>query len=190
MLYAARYERLFPGRREELKFQRDLAEKLLDWALRYERGLELSALVRARTSEGKPFFVGYPVHFSLSHCRGLVCCGLSDDPLGVDAESVRPFSQRLVERVCTAEERLWLDAQSDRAAAFLTLWTLKESVMKLSGRGIAYGFQRASFAFREGRPCFPDPEVRFSRFELPGGWVISAASPTEKFSSPRLVDLS
>ena len=190
MLYGARYEKTFSSRREELEFQRAMAEKLLCWALRSERGLDLSTLHRERTPDGKPFFSDCPVQFSLSHCRGMVCCGLSDAPVGVDVESSRPFSQRLAERVCTQEERAWLEAQPDQERGFLSLWTLKESVMKLSGKGIAYGFQQAAFTFREGRPCFWDPEVQVSQFELPGGWIVSAASREESFSQLQMVDLT
>ena len=190
MLYGARYEKTFSSRREELAFQRSLAEELLRWALRSERGLDLSALRRERTPDGKPFFSDCPVQFSLSHCRGMVCCGLSDSPLGVDVESPRPFSRRLVERVCTQEELAWLEAQPDRERGFLVLWTLKESVMKLSGKGIAYGFQQAAFTFPEGRPVFREPEVQLSQFELPGGGIVSAASREESFSQLRMVDLA
>ena len=189
MLYGVRYERRFSSRKEELAFQRETAEKLLDWALKREWGLELSALSRERTPEGRPYFSDCPVHFSVSHCKGLVCCGLSDAPLGVDGESRRPFRQPLVERVCTEEERSWIFRQRDREEAFLQLWTLKESVMKLSGKGIAYGFQQARFTFEDGCPRFRDAGVVLSQFRLPGGWVVSAASAQEKFPEFQLVEL-
>lgn len=48
MLYAARYEERFASRQEELSHQRVLSERLLQWALKEEFGLELSALVRGK----------------------------------------------------------------------------------------------------------------------------------------------
>ena len=100
MLYAARYTIEAPTRREELAHQRALAKKLLAYALKWEHGLELSSLAQSRTAAGKPYFPGCPVEYSLSHCRGLVCCALSLSPVGVDAEAPphilsRPAAARL-----------------------------------------------------------------------------------------------
>lgn len=189
MLYAARYAGPFATRREELSAQRALAERLLQHALQSEYGLELAALPRERAPGGKPYFPGCPVHFSLSHCRGLVCCGLGRSPLGVDAEAPRPLRPALARRVCTGEELAWLSAQPDPAAAFLSLWTLKESVMKLTGRGMAYGFRQAAFAFPPEGPRFLAEPLALSHFPLEGGFVLSAASRQEAFPPPRLVEL-
>ena len=82
MLYVARYQGKFSSRREELLRQRSLAEELLGWSLQNEYGLQLSSLSRGRTSSGKPFFLDCPLHFSLSHTRGMVCCALSAFPVG------------------------------------------------------------------------------------------------------------
>ena len=99
MLYAARYTIEAPTRREELAHQRALAEKLLAYSLKREHGLELSSLAQSRTAAGKPYFPGCPVQYSLSHCRGLVCCALSLSPVGVDAEAPRSEERRVGKRV-------------------------------------------------------------------------------------------
>ena len=189
MLYVARYQGNFSSRREELLRQRSLAEELLGWSLQNEYGLQLSSLSRGRTSSGKPFFLDCPLHFSLSHTRGMVCCALSAFPVGVDVEGLRPIREALVRRVCTEEEYAWLAAQKDRDAAFLSLWTLKESVMKLSGHGLGYGLRRAAFSMEDAGPHFCGPGVRLSQFSLTGGYVVSAASEGEAFSEPRFVTL-
>ena len=108
VLYAARYIIEAPTRLEELAHQRALAEKLLAYALKREHGLELSSLAQSRTAAGKPYFHGCPVEYSLSHCRGLVCCALSLSPVGVDAEAPRTFSPALLRRVCTQGSSLGL----------------------------------------------------------------------------------
>lgn len=187
MLYAVTYQREFSSRQEELSLQRDLAGKLLRRAVRQEMGEKTPFPQMERTPLGKPYFVDCPLQFSLSHCKGLVCCALSLSPVGVDAESPRPFGRRLVERVCTREELSWLDAQPDAQTAFLSLWTLKESVMKLSGQGMAYGFQRAAFTFQGTVPHFQEEDLKLSQFTLAGGWVVSAVSRQETFSHLQMV---
>lgn len=191
MLYAARYEGAFPSRARELAWQRALGEKLLAHALQKERGLDLSRLARRRDEHGKPGFAGCPVHFSLSHTKGLVVCGLGDSPLGVDAEHPRPVGEALVRRACTPEELAWLASQPDRQAAFLSLWTLKESVMKLTGRGLSLGLKNAAFTFPGGRPRYAGAgEARLSQFSLPGGYAVAAASWAETFPAVEQVDLA
>ena len=190
MLYAVRYEDRFASRPEELSHQRALSERLLQWALKEEFGLELSALVRGKGASGKPYFLGCPIQFSVSHTHGLVCCGLSRTPLGVDAESPRPCKEALIQRACNQEELTWLAGQKERETAFLSLWTLKESVMKLEGQGIAMGFQNAAFTFPEGEPRSAGSQVALSQFFLEGGFVVSAAARGHAFSQLCFVDPS
>lgn len=190
LIYAVRYGQRFSSRREEAALQRQLAWGLLRLALRREYGLELDTLPMEKGPHGKPCFVGAPVHFSLSHCPGLVCCCLHTSEVGVDAEGPRPFSQRLARRICTKEEAAWLAASLNPARDLIALWTLKESVMKLEGRGIAMGFQNAAFTFPEGKPRSADPQVVLSQFFLEGGFVVSAAARGHAFSQLCFVDLS
>lgn len=190
LIYAVRYGQRLSSRREEAALQRQLARGLLRLALRREYGLELDALPMDRGPHGKPYFVGAPVHFSLSHCPGLVCCCLHTGEVGVDAEGPRPFSQRLARRICTKEEAAWLATSPNPARDLIALWTLKESVMKLEGRGIAMGFQNAAFTFPEGKPRSADPQVVLSQFFLEGGFVVSAAARSHAFSQLCFVDPS
>ena len=142
MLYAAAYQKSFSSRSGELAHQRALADQLLWRALEQEYGVEAGSLQMARTPQGKPYFPGGAIHFSLSHCRGMVCCAVSRSP-----------------------------------------------VMKLSGQGIAYGFQRASFTFGEQGPVFREQGVYLSQFALPGGYALSAASREERFRLVQVEDL-
>lgn len=190
VLYAVQYDGKSLSHREHLLRQRSLAEGLLEYALWQERGVRLSSLRRERTQDGKPYFPDCSIHFNVSHCRGLVCCALSSAPVGVDGEGPRPIREDLAPRICTEEELAWLACQPDRAAAFLSLWTLKESVMKLIGQGLKYGVKNAAFSFEDGIPHFRQRDVLMSQHLLPGGYVISVASRQERFSPPQMVSLS
>ena len=58
-------------------------------------GIALPSSAPAYTPHGKPYFPEHPdVHFNLSHTAGAVLVGLSDRPVGVDIEHIRPVSQR------------------------------------------------------------------------------------------------
>ena len=84
----------------------------------------------AREERGKPYFPGAPqYHFNLSHSGPFALCALSNRPVGVDIQVVRPdWSPKLVDRSCTPEERAWLAALGDRPEDFAALWACKESI--------------------------------------------------------------
>jgi 4'-phosphopantetheinyl transferase len=81
----------------------------------------------ALTTEGKPYFPDHPdVHFNLSHTSGAVLVGLSDQPIGVDIEKIRPVSQRSMQRL----------AGVDTEEEFYQSWVRREARTKRSGEGV------------------------------------------------------
>ena len=83
---------------------------------------------------GKPSLVGLPhIHFNLSHCRVAAICVVSDKPVGVDIETIRPYKESLARYAMNDDE---LQLINGSALEFTKLWTQKEAVVKLSGRGI------------------------------------------------------
>lgn len=80
------------------------------------------------SSQGKPSFAEFPeVHFSLSHTSGAVLVGLSDEPVGVDMEKIRPVSERVMKRL----------ADVDSEKAFFQSWVRREARFKRSGTGVS-----------------------------------------------------
>lgn len=131
-------------RREQcLRFKYELGRKtcalaylLLCEGLRREYGIT-SKPVFEYGEHGKPSIVGLPdVHFNLSHCREAVLCVLSDRPVGVDVESVREYKESLVRYTMNDAEVRQIEQSADAALEFTRLWTKKEAVLKLTGRGI------------------------------------------------------
>lgn len=79
------------------------------------------------SSFGKPYFPEHPdIHFNLSHTTGAVLVGLSDQPVGVDIERIRPVSQRAMRRLA--------DVGTERA--FFQSWVRREARTKRSGTGV------------------------------------------------------
>lgn len=92
--------------------------------------------------EGKPVFANWPgVEFSVSHSGEWWVCAFADRPVGLDVQEHRPCPyQRLAERWFHPDEQLWLSRQTDTEEAFYTLWTARESFVKMTGQGIDSGF--------------------------------------------------
>ena len=101
---------------------RDQARQLLAWSVRRHWGLaplpELTLWER-----GKPYFSHLPRRqFNLSHSGTLALCALSDRPVGVDIQVVRPaWRDSLMDRSCTPGERAWLRSRQDRPEEFAAL---------------------------------------------------------------------
>ena len=111
------------------------AGALLAWTLGQAGAADLTL---AYGNNGKPRLAHYPdIHFSLSHSGTLAVCAVADKAVGVDVERPRAVSEALVRRVLTAEEQTWLAGQADPKAAFIRLWTRKESFLKLTGEGLS-----------------------------------------------------
>lgn len=84
----------------------------------------------ALSENGKPFFTGGGVHFSLAHCGNYAVCALSDAPAGVDIELPRAGGARLAERFFLPDEAALVDCAGSPDREFCRLWTLKESYIK------------------------------------------------------------
>lgn len=127
LLPSARRERLLRVRQEERRREPLCAYALLHMALRERyQWKELPEITT--TALGKPFFPDYPeVHFSISHTSGAVLVGVSDQPVGVDIEKIRPMRASFMRRLFgTARE-----------TDFFTDWVRREARAKGSGSGIS-----------------------------------------------------
>lgn len=127
LLPARRRERLLRTKTAEKRREPLCAYALLWMALRERYGWRQLPEM-ALTDRGKPYFPEHPeVHFNLSHTSGAALAGLSECPLGVDIEKIRPISQRSMERI----------AGVDSAAEFFRSWVRREARVKRGGAGIA-----------------------------------------------------
>ena len=86
---------------------------------------------------GKPFIVGHPeLHFSLSHCKEAAVCVLSRKPVGIDVESIGRYRDSVARYAMNDEELLQIQQAERPEVAFTRLWTMKESLLKITGEGI------------------------------------------------------
>jgi 4'-phosphopantetheinyl transferase len=114
-----------------------LAYLLLKRALREEYGITENPIFEYG-EHGKPSIVGHPeIFFNLSHCREAVACAVSDQPIGIDVESVRQFKESLVRYTMNEREVAQIMEAERPDVAFIRLWTMKEARLKLTGEGIS-----------------------------------------------------
>ncbi len=86
---------------------------------------------------GKPFLNDYPdVFFNLSHCNGAAAVIFGDKPVGIDIQDRRELNIRQVKKVCSQEEVDRIINATEPDLEFCRIWSVKESLSKLSGKGI------------------------------------------------------
>lgn len=145
---------------DQRQLEHMLGRTLLKVGLQREYALFLPGLSMSAGQYGKPYLEKFPdIHFNISHCDGLVVCGIHNRAIGVDVERVRPFSDKLVSRIFSEEERrAFEEIQSHpeggesggREELFFRYWTLKESGLKAAGYGLSVPMREFSFAVEDG----------------------------------------
>ena len=109
------------------------AYRLLQRALMLEYGID-GMPVFTYDDKGKPLLQGHPdIHFSLSHCHEAVAVAGSDHPVGIDVETTGHYSAEVARRVMNDDEMREIEASAQPEVAFTRLWTMKESLYKLTG---------------------------------------------------------
>ncbi len=93
-----------------------------------------------RTHKGKPFFMRYDdIHFSVTHTKNHWLCVFSESPVGIDAELIsRRISnpEKIISRFYSDAEAEAVSASDDQHTEMLSVWTKKESCLKLRGDGV------------------------------------------------------
>lgn len=97
---------------------------------------------------GKPYLAGDPVYFNMSHSENYLLIGISDHlNLGVDVEVVKPRDfLGLAKRSFSEWEYNQIKSASPGNAIdfFYQIWSQKEALIKLDGRGLSFPLQSFS----------------------------------------------
>ncbi len=112
-------------------------------------GLNSDKLCIVPDAKGKLYADGHPnIHLSISHSVNTIAVAVSDKPVGIDAEEIRPRSLKIASYFCLENELIYifghLPSQEELSSVgegeilkrFLEVWTLKEAYFKCIGTGI------------------------------------------------------
>lgn len=135
----------------------------------------------ARAPGGKPFWPDSPWHLSLCHSRAAVLCAISDAPVGLDAEAMRPVRPEVVRRVLAPAELRCYDGTPEM---FLRFWTLKEAYAKYTGEGIIGYPNRFVFHLTREGAELEGSDLRFSTVQQQGH-IISVCTRAQELLCPQ-----
>lgn len=164
----------FPDDRARCLCADHLARQMLSRA----SGMPLEQITFEYGEKGKPS-ANLPLYFNLSHSADMVLCAVSERPIGVDVEQIKPFRAGLVDRFFTKTEADYILGDMPEipecigdpvvCSRFYRVWTAKEAYVKMTGTGISTDLKQVCYdplsATVCGLPLFcPD---------APQGYVIS-----------------
>ena len=84
---------------------------------------------------GAPYLEKGP-YFSISHCKQGIAVAVSETPIGIDIEAIRPFNEGLMRKTMNSEEQTYILSSLNPEIEFIRLWTRKEAYVKMQGTGI------------------------------------------------------
>ncbi len=112
--------------------KRSLAAGLIIRKILNENGLSEDSL--KYSENGKP--LADNLFFNISHAGDYVVGVSSDREVGCDIEKIVDAPLGVSDRFFHLKEAEYIRSAEDKNRAFFTLWTLKESYMKMTGRGM------------------------------------------------------
>jgi 4'-phosphopantetheinyl transferase len=130
-------------REQALRFKNEQGQRLcvsayllLKRALKDQEGITENPIFEFGP-HGKPSIIGHPeLHFSISHCKEAAVCVLSRRPIGIDVESIGRYREAVARYSMSSAEMLRIEQAANSELEFVRLWTMKESLLKLTGEGI------------------------------------------------------
>lgn len=164
---ASRYQHAEDGR--AFVWSRGVQRDILSRRL----GVDAHALRFAQAGDGKPLLAFPPAvacEYNASHSAELFGLAVSERPVGLDIERVRPMTalHTVARRVFDPRVHAAIAGSPDPAAAFFTEWTRLEAHAKLHGHGVwRILAERESHAAAEG--------VQVASLEMPAGYYGAVA---------------
>ena len=100
-------------------------------------GLSNRQLDFAANEYGKPFLTNNPhIHYNISHAGHYIACAVTDEPVGIDIELIKPIDMKIAERFFTPDEAGYI-YKAQQSHRFYEIWTKKESRIKWEGKGLS-----------------------------------------------------
>lgn len=130
-----------------------------------------------RNDNGKPYFENdNSLFFNGSHSNDLICIGMSDDAIGVDAEFIkeRNFFD-IASEYFSFKECKFLKSSKKLEIDFFTLWTLKEAYIKKLGK-VIFDIKDSIEIDLDERVIYNADNLFFATFILDDSYIISLCS--------------
>lgn len=138
---------------------------------------------------GKPYFSSHRnIFFNISHSGNMAACVFSDKEIGLDIEKVDVPDFKVAEKYFTENEKNYIQLHPSpvlKNQAFYKIWTLKESFVKATGKGLSIPFYDFEITVDKNisiSQTFTDKKYYFKVFEI-DGLIVSVCSENNDCSN-------
>ncbi len=185
-----------PEKKERLKrfYRREdtlrglFADLLSRDMIRQKTGLK-NEDIRFTTNEyGKPFLKERDdVQFNLSHSGVWVVGVIDQPPVGIDVEQVQDIDLDISKNYFSPDEHEDLMSKPDKFDYFFTLWSLKESYIKILGKGLSHPLNAFSIKFLNPEEIFIKVGGRriedkfFRQYDIDKSYKLGVCAARERF---------
>lgn len=120
---------------------------------------------------GKPSIKGKDnIHFSISHSDSKVICAVGKNNVGCDVERINPRKKTdgIIGRFYHSNEKKYIEnfQEDDKTKAFFDIWTLKESYVKMIGKGLYVPFDSFGITIGNNKiTCVTDKTIENIKIE-------------------------
>lgn len=157
--------------------KRSLAAGIIIKHILNENGLSENSL--SYSKNGKPLADG--LFFNVSHSGDYVVGIVSDCEVGCDIEKISSAPMKVAQHYYSPAESEYINSEPDKDRAFFTIWTLKESYMKMTGQGLglaldSFEILKTVNGFSLGKT--PERQCFFRTLEF-DGYIFSVSNETD-----------
>jgi 4'-phosphopantetheinyl transferase len=174
--------------REEDRLRGLFADLLIRDAIRQRIGLSNEEILFDSNYYGKPFLTGREdVRFNLSHSGVWVVGCIDDRAVGIDVEEIQPIDLDISENYFSKDEHQDLMAKPDKFDYFFTLWSLKESYIKILGKGLSHPLNTFSMKFLSPREIIMNVEgkrvddIFFKQYDIDSKYKMAVCASHDRF---------
>ena len=145
-------------------------------------------LLFSKTIYGKPYLLNNRyIFFNISHSGKWVICSIHQFPLGIDIELIKPIDFSIAKRYFSLDEYSDLERinkVSDKISYFYSLWTMKESYLKLLGTGLTTPLNSFTIKCNKNKFYLKKMENKFyfKQYSIDEKYKISICSCVDYFS--------
>lgn len=141
---------------------------------------------------GKPYIKDCNVFFSLSHSGDMVMCAISQNEVGCDIQKIKEVDLRLAERFYSKEEYETVMRETDefkKQDMFLRIWTLKESLIKVAGRGVQIPFSELKTDISKNTVSFLDKKYYFKEYKFNSLYRLAVCCTSDGFDDIKEIQI-
>ena len=159
-------ERCQRFRRTENALHTLYGELILRHVLIQQFALKNDEIEILKEESGKPYVKGTPIHYNISHSRDYVVCAFSEQAVGIDIQWIKEVDLKIAKKYfCNSEcDDLFAQPADQQADDFATLWTLKESYIKWSGKGMSKALDSFCFKIENEKTFVTDMNLETTPF--------------------------